>query len=92
MSLLPICDFRLEIRCGVCYECKLKETQSANKVLETKLADSKEKLKIAVDTLEFYADVGNWSYSQILDDISSVKGSLESGKTARNTLEKIKGM
>lgn len=45
-------------------------------------------LREAEKVIEFYADENNWSYQQIIDDVSDIKGSLEAGKHARQYLEK----
>ena len=52
----------------------------------TKLKSENKKLR---ECVEFYADTNNWSYQQIIDDISEVNGSLEGGKLARKTLKEI---
>lgn len=51
----------------------IKELQAENKKLR--------------ECVEFYADTNNWSYQQIIDDVSEVNGSLEGGKLARKTLK-----
>lgn len=58
--------------------------RSMNKQLE-------QRLKEAEEIIKFYADTINWSYQQIIDDVSEVKGSLEAGKHARVYMEKYKG-
>jgi hypothetical protein len=46
-------------------------------------------LDIAIEAVEFYGDVNNWSYQQIIDDISEINGSLEGGKKARQAKQQI---
>lgn len=51
----------------------------------TKLKAENKKLR---EALSFYADTSNWSYQQIIDDVSDVNGSLEGGAKAREYFEK----
>jgi len=50
-----------------------------------------QQLKEAESVIEFYGDANNWSYQQVIDDVSEVNGSLEAGKCARNYFDKYKG-
>lgn len=56
--------------------------------LEQQLKQTQDRLKDAEGALSKYADVNNWSYQQIIDDISEVNGSLEGGAEAREYFKK----
>jgi hypothetical protein len=56
--------------------------------LEAYIEELEMKLQDAEKVIEFYADINNWSYQQIIDDVSDVNGSLEAGKRAREYKKK----
>lgn len=57
--------------------------------LKKQLAEKDAENKKLREALKFYADINNWSYQQIIDDISEINGSLEGGKLARKTLKEL---
>jgi len=59
-----------------------------NEKLKNQLKQTQDRLKDAESALSKYADVNNWSYQQIIDDISEVNGSLEGGAEAREYFKK----
>lgn len=65
-----------------------KAYQKEIQKLEKQLKQTQDRLKDAEDALSKYADVNNWSYQQIIDDISEVNGSLEGGAEAREYFKK----
>lgn len=68
---------------------KMSEYSIEKLALITHIKELQAKNKKLREALNFYADINNWSYQQIIDDLSEVNGSLEGGKLARKTLGEL---
>jgi hypothetical protein len=75
-----------------CKEWKKSALEEAreNVILKLEITQLKEDKEKLIEALEFYGNPNNWSYGQIIDDISEVNGSLEAGKLARKVLSEVK--